>query len=142
MIDSRSSSDWISGWLEFYMSISRNLSQHQSQLSKSFLGSLSGQTAQIHINGHRAWGPAHLEPAAGVMSRRRCWDRTRTRPTGVYTPLDQTTRTALPACTCLDPQPSARDLEEWRGPIKDGSGWRQRLQLSRAGTGWDQDLVV
>ena len=66
----------------------------------------SGPTAQIHINGHR--GPAPLEPAAGVMSSR-CWDRTRTRPTGVCTPLDRTTRTALPACTCLDPQPLARD---------------------------------
>jgi hypothetical protein len=40
---------------------------------------------------------------------RRCWDRNRTRPTGVYAPLDRTTRTALPACTCLDPQPLARD---------------------------------
>ena len=66
----------------------------------------SGLTAQIHINGHR--GPAPLEPAAGVMSRC-CWDRTRTRPTGVYTPLDRTTRTTLPTCTCLDPQPLARD---------------------------------
>ncbi len=56
---------------------------------------VSGPTAQIHINGHR--GPVPLEPAAGVMSRR-YWDhRTRTRPTGVYTPLDRTTRTALPA---------------------------------------------
>ena len=64
----------------------------------------SGPTAQIYINGHR--GPAPLEPAAGVMSRC-CWDRTR--PTGVYTPMDRTTRTALPACTCLDPQPLAWD---------------------------------
>ncbi len=66
----------------------------------------SGPTAQIHINGHR--GPSPLEPAAGVTSRR-CWDQTRTRPTGVYTPLDRTTRTALPAFTCLDQQPLARD---------------------------------
>ena len=80
----------------------------------------SGPTAQIHINGHR--GPVPLEPAAGVMSRR-CWDRTRTRPTGVYTPLDRTTRTALPACTCLDPQPSARDPAGAGGVAWANQGW-------------------
>ena len=80
----------------------------------------SGPTAQIHINGHR--GPAPLEPSAGVMSRR-CWDRTRTRPTGVYTPLDRTTRTALPACTCLDPQPSARDPAGAGGVAWANQGW-------------------
>jgi hypothetical protein len=91
----------------------------------------SGPTAQIHIKGHR--GPAPLEPAAGVMSRR-CWDRTRTRPTGVYTPLDRTTRTALPTCTCLDPQPLARDPAGAGGVAwAKNQGWIG-LQLSQAGT--------
>ena len=66
--------------------------------------------------------PRPLEPAAGVMSRR-CWDRTRTRPTGVYTPLDRTTRTALPACTCLDPQPLARDPAGAGGVAWANQGW-------------------
>jgi hypothetical protein len=63
---------------------------------------------------------SHEQPLA------RCWDRTQTLPTGVYTPLDRANQTALTACTCLDPQPLARPAqEEWHGPIRDGSGSRR-----------------
>ncbi len=97
----------------------------------------SGPTAQIHINGHR--GPAPLEPAAGVMCSS-CWDWTRTRPTEVYTPLDRTTRTALPACTCLDPQPLARDPVRAGGVAWANQGWirmkaETTAELSRDGPG-------
>ncbi len=83
------------------------------------------RTAQMHIKGHR--DPAPLEPAAGVMSRR-CWDRTRTRPTGIrvrWTELEQPGPRCPPAPVCLDPQPSARDPAgaggvAWGDP---GLGW-------------------
>ena len=63
-----------------------------------------------------------LEPAAGVMTSS-SWDRTLTQPTGVYTQLDRTARTALPACTCLDPQPLAWDPPGGGGVAWVNQGW-------------------
>ena len=70
----------------------------------------------------RPRAPGARSRTPGVMSRC-CWDRTRTRPTGVYTPLDRTTRTALPACTGLDPQPLARDPTGAGGVAWANQGW-------------------
>ena len=86
-----------------------------------------GQTTWIHTDGHL--GPAHLEPTAGV-SRRLC-SRARTRPTGVYTPLD---RNNMPGRVTRLPQWS----EEWdAGRARVGPGRRRRLKQAepgRAGT--------
>jgi hypothetical protein len=42
---------------------------------------------------------------------------------GFQMPLDLTTRTALPACTCLDPQPLARDPAGAGGVVLANQGW-------------------
>jgi hypothetical protein len=98
----------------------RNCQTNLSATAPLDLRASGPMAPQIRINGHR--GPAPLKPAAGVMSRR-CWDQTRTRTTGVYTPLDRTTRTVPPACTCLDPQPLARDPACAGGVAWANQGW-------------------
>ncbi len=97
--------------------------------------------------------PGPLEPAAGV-SLRLCargsdsdsgipeWDRTRTRPTGVYTPLGRTTRTALPACTRYGPQPLARDPAGAGGVAWASPGWIWQKAETAAEPSRDQDAAL
>ncbi len=91
-----------------------------------------GRMKWIHINGHQ-WSPqAEVWSdcgAAGVP----------TRTTGVYTPLDRTARTALPACTYEGPQPLARDPAGAGGVARANPGWNgltAETAVSRAGRAW------